>query len=504
MKSSDEKDLSTMQVGSDGWIEKKFRSLGKGETKEAGGRSTWRGLGLSGVAMLGQAKFLGEQMLAEPVKAVTGSLDSMLSMGLASPALLTIRALAGPRASFRATPVSDSMRNLSPASFDYRNEAAQRYADETREELAALNQRIQADRPKGALAGFTYDLGTAGVQMAPALGLGLALRSPGAAATAMTLPAAGGLAADGMDRDLGADGAFRRAVPVAAAQFALGRPAAALLTLPLGSLLASKSLPTAIRKFASRGRARVALGISASAVEGGVSQAIQESYDAGVLGDETTLEEALQRIGYAALSTGLAVAPPAMFRATVDGRGGSSSDRRAAPTPLAPAEGAGAGRTISVKGPAKDYGVAFFGSDNLQYYEGAKVVLGSPSGRPFFFMPVEDSAQIRNSSDAARMTGRAPSAESAWLGKSDLFNDIFGISFPSEGLHARVPTSSDAGGWPHYLRGGKTAVRTEGFNGGYLLNPVREMVTPGGTPMPRGSVLFQLGEEGEWIPLRRY
>lgn len=67
------------------------------------------------------------------------------------------------------------------------------------------------------------------------------------------------------------------------------------------------------------------------------------------------------------------------------------------------------------------------------------------------------------------------------------------------------PTSADAMGWEHFLEGGNTAVKLgDGPTAGYLLNPTREFVIPGGNPVPVGSVLFELGEHGEWMPIRRY
>lgn len=98
--------------------------------------------------------------------------------------------------------------------------------------------------------------------------------------------------------------------------------------------------------------------------------------------------------------------------------------------------------------------VAFFGDDNLRLYTGQNASLGRPGGS-FFFMPLEDSGIVRNASDAARYTGRAPSAEKAYLNGSD----IYGMSFPIDGMNVRVPTSVDAGGWPHFLEGGHTALR---------------------------------------------
>lgn len=67
------------------------------------------------------------------------------------------------------------------------------------------------------------------------------------------------------------------------------------------------------------------------------------------------------------------------------------------------------------------------------------------------------------------------------------------------------PTAADAGGWPHFLEGGNTAVKTgDGPTAGYLVNPTREFVMPGGDPVPPGSVLFKLGPNGDWIPMRKY
>jgi hypothetical protein len=81
---------------------------------------------------------------------------------------------------------------------------------------------------------------------------------------------------------------------------------------------------------------------------------------------------------------------------------------------------------------------------------------------------------------------------------------VYGVSFPTDGLPVTVPTAADAGGFAHFLEGGKTAMRTPGPRGGFLLNETRELVVPGGRPMPKGSVLFKLGPNGERIPLRMF
>lgn len=115
-------------------------------------------------------------------------------------------------------------------------------------------------------------------------------------------------------------------------------------------------------------------------------------------------------------------------------------------------------------------------------------------------MTLEDASMVSSAADAARQTGMAPSAARAY----ETGGEVFGVSFPLDGLEIRIPSASDANGFPHFVEGGRTAVRTSDPNGGYLLNPTREFVTPGGASMPDGSVLFRLGSNGEWIPLRRY
>jgi hypothetical protein len=79
------------------------------------------------------------------------------------------------------------------------------------------------------------------------------------------------------------------------------------------------------------------------------------------------------------------------------------------------------------------------------------------------------------------------------------------LTFPTEGKVITKHTPADAGGWPHYLEGGHTAIKlSDGPNAGYLVNPTREFVIPGGDPVPPGSVLFKLGPNGEWIPMKTF
>jgi filamentous hemagglutinin len=148
----------------------------------------------------------------------------------------------------------------------------------------------------------------------------------------------------------------------------------------------------------------------------------------------------------------------------------------------------------------KNYGVTFFGDDILPFYGPSKATIGNPSGAPSFFMPVEDAALVKNAHDAAVYTGMAPSAQRAYLSS----NEIYGFSFPTNGLNVVKPTVVDAAGWPHFLEGGYTAVRLEGANAGFMVTPVREFITSGSNAVPAGSVLFKIGPNGEWIPLRKW
>ena len=162
----------------------------------------------------------------------------------------------------------------------------------------------------------------------------------------------------------------------------------------------------------------------------------------------------------------------------------------------------GNGRVPDSAGVASERGVAFFGRDNLRYYvgdaNGATPPLGAP-GRPFFMMPIEDSALINTPVSAAIESGFAPSAQRVWNNGGDLF----GISVPLEGMSPRLPTAADAMGWPHFLEGGNTAVNVADTDW-FLVNKTREFVIDGGAQTPKGTVIFRVGERGELIPLWRY
>jgi len=211
-----------------------------------------------------------------------------------------------------------------------------------------------------------------------------------------------------------------------------------------------------------------------------------------VAGLEATRDFAFAFTGLAGPATLLTPAPkPGAGMATTElTAGATAAEVRAGATAAEARAGAAAG---------EEYGVSFFGERNLKYYTGENVTLGG-ANKPAFYMPLEDAALVRDAGSAARYTGMAPSVERAYLAGED----VYGVSFPTKGMPSRVPTAADAAGSPHFLEGGQTAVRLPGEGGGYLLNPTREFVVPGGNPMPTGSVVFKLGPNGSWIPIRKF
>jgi YD repeat-containing protein len=201
-----------------------------------------------------------------------------------------------------------------------------------------------------------------------------------------------------------------------------------------------------------------------------------------------TLGEMRDRLANRAVSEGAA----AVESSYLPSRQGVNYSLRTVDEVLGATSAATAGRVTA-------YGVSFFDRDIAD-----RILTNPRLGRlnePHFFMAVEDSATIRDAFDASRFSGRSPGTDRALIAGEP----IYGLAFPTDGLGVRGPTSADAGGWAHYLEGGRTAVRTSlEPTGGFLVNPTREYIVPGGRPMPSGSVLFQLGSNGEWIIVNRW
>jgi hypothetical protein len=147
------------------------------------------------------------------------------------------------------------------------------------------------------------------------------------------------------------------------------------------------------------------------------------------------------------------------------------------------------------------YSMAWFDDVSKgSYYDVESPTLGAP-GRPFFVMPGEDAAVVQSVADAARYTGMSPATERALLNDGE----VYAVVFPRGDIPHRVPTAADAQGWPHFLEGGHTAVRTgDGPGAGYLVNPTREFVVPGGTPIGPGSHIVRLGDGGQLFPVRSF
>ena len=178
----------------------------------------------------------------------------------------------------------------------------------------------------------------------------------------------------------------------------------------------------------------------------------------------------------------------------------------------APADGPADGEGAGTPTDAKEWGVTWFNAKALPFIDKANAVLGPPGGLSWL-MPGEDAAGLRTVADVARETGMAPGAAEAYK----TGGRIFGLAVPLDGLPLRAPVAADAGFNPdgsvepwandNWLDGGHTAIRIGepgAPNGGYLVNPTHELVTEGGHPMPPGSVLFELGQNGSLMPIRHF
>jgi hypothetical protein len=166
--------------------------------------------------------------------------------------------------------------------------------------------------------------------------------------------------------------------------------------------------------------------------------------------------------------------------------GGSGTTPKAVEQPPVAASNPGASKS----------GAYFFDKQVLPYIDRADATLGRV-GESHFFMPLEDSDVVTDAASAYRYSGGAQSLERAYV----TGGDVYGIEFPLDGLTPRLPTAADAT-FPHFLEGGQTALKLPG--GGYLVNPTREFVVPGGNTMPAGSVLFKIGPGGARIPIRSW
>lgn len=134
---------------------------------------------------------------------------------------------------------------------------------------------------------------------------------------------------------------------------------------------------------------------------------------------------------------------------------------------------------------------AFFVDENLaKSIQSGKANLGRP-GDLGWVMPATDAASVRTPADAARYTGMAPMAQRAQANGQPIFE----VNFPLDSVSVRAPTAADAGGFPHWMPGGHTAVALEG-GGGMLMNPTREAVFNGGVAPPAGTQITRIDPDG--------
>lgn len=146
--------------------------------------------------------------------------------------------------------------------------------------------------------------------------------------------------------------------------------------------------------------------------------------------------------------------------------------------------------------PHYSHGVRFFGADQLKYYTRDGATLGR-DGSAVFMMPADDAVNVGSHMDAAIESGLAPNVTEAALRGQP----VYGAMIPVDHLPQRLPTAEDAGGFTHYLPGGHTAVNIDGV---HYPNATREFVVDGGTPLPAGTVVFELGPTGTWDILGIY
>jgi RHS repeat-associated protein len=142
------------------------------------------------------------------------------------------------------------------------------------------------------------------------------------------------------------------------------------------------------------------------------------------------------------------------------------------------------------------YMVSFMGKNGIHYYDHAAATLGAAGGS-VWMAPLEDVAGIVNRAGVVTKTGHAPGPLMSFL-KGD---EIYGIAVPGKNLLFKLPSLTDSGANKHFRLGGITGVE---HNGAWKSSNVRELITPGGNPVPTGSVFFKFNTDGSWTPIRKY
>lgn len=232
----------------------------------------------------------GTGEVGNEVVPAAGQLFTALTQGLR---------MGGPAGAFTA----QAMLNQEPAKIG----ALTTLADEG-DQLARLGtEQLEAGRPTNAVGGYAYDVASALPPIATAIASNIVL--PGSGLPLFGALASGSYYQEGRaDMGLGVRDAAQRAAVLGTAEFITEAPAAALLKTPLKALADYSTLAPAVVKL-------LGLGVVEGKQEG-LTQGLQEAYDAGVVGQETTLEDALTRIGYASIvgvGAGTAVGIPSVL-----------------------------------------------------------------------------------------------------------------------------------------------------------------------------------------------
>lgn len=291
-----------------------------------------------GIQNLGAGlKYGVEQTAATPVAVASGTVDTLANAGqmfgptgmspqailtgaqaaMAQPGSLLDKAQAGASAilgMLKPQPITDAIASVAPGALEFGLPGAQAYADETRAAIGETNQRLEENKADGG--GLLLDATTGLAQMAPAVGVGLATRSPKAAAATLAGPMYGQTLAEGEG-----DVAQRagRAAAFTGAEFVTELPVAKLLTVPL----------KAIVNETGQAGLRTALGrIGATAgkefTQEAQTQVLQDLYDRGALDEDKSLGDMLADAGYAGLvggiAGGVAGAPAAISTARQDSK----------------------------------------------------------------------------------------------------------------------------------------------------------------------------------------
>ncbi|GIG53854.1 hypothetical protein [Demequina activiva] len=141
---------------------------------------------------------------------------------------------------------------------------------------------------------------------------------------------------------------------------------------------------------------------------------------------------------------------------------------------------------------AGDYGVTFMSQSSFDAFIAGNphATLGPPGGQAWLMSP-SDAMKITSLDDAALATGQAESVATAAASGEPLV----ALFTPIDHLDPTVPTAASAGTNPHFLEGGYTA-NVDPASGTTTIMDIQEFVVTGGSPMPPGTMIMQLTDNG--------